>query len=224
METKFQTSFIPKKPIPSTVGGSMGVPMPPHKRHSSSLFMTIAVFAFILSLLAVGGSYLYKSFLLNQRVAYEKELKVREKQFNVDLIENLKRQNIKIDVANQLLRNHLAVSQIFDIIGQFTSENVRFLSMDLTSPQNQTEDMKISLRGYGTNFVAVAFQSDVLGQLEDYGLRKIVKNPIISDPSKGQDSRVSFGFSASIDPTALSYQRSVSGDEESATSTSESNQ
>ncbi len=96
METKFQTSFIPKKSIPSSVGSSMGVPMPPHKKHTSSLFMSIAVMVFVLSLLALGGSYLYKSFLLNQRVAFEKDLKTKEKQFNINLIEDLKRQNIKL--------------------------------------------------------------------------------------------------------------------------------
>lgn len=217
METKFQTSFIPKKPIAPTIGGgSMGVPSMTH-HHSTSLFMSIAVLIFIISLGSVGGSFLLKSYLLSQQESYREELAVREKQFNSDLIEELKRQNVKIDIAEQLLRGHLAMSQIFDIIGRLTIENVRFLSLDVTIPQNQTEDLKVSLRGYGTSFSAVAFQSDVLGQLEQYGLRKIVKNPIISDPSLDQNGTVAFGFTASVDTSSLTYEKSISSSDDEET-------
>jgi hypothetical protein len=84
--------------------------------------------------------------------------------------------------------------------------------MDVITPVNQTEDIKVSLKGYGTSFSAVAFQSDVLGQLEQYGLRKIVKNPIISDPSLDQRGTVSFGFTASVDPKSVLYEKLVSSD------------
>ncbi|MEN9524455.1 MAG: hypothetical protein RL536_524, partial [Candidatus Parcubacteria bacterium] len=99
-----------------------------------------------------------------------------------------------------------------------TIEKVRFLSMDLTAPNaNSGEGFKLSMKGYGTSLPAIAFQSDVLGQLEDYGLRKVVKNPILSDPSVDINSTVSFGLSATIDPATLTYRRSLA--DASATST-----
>jgi hypothetical protein len=207
METKFQTSFIPKKPAISTIGAISSAP----KRHyGASIFMTIGTVIFILSLAGAGGAYAYKQYLISAQETYKKDLATREQQFNIDLIEQLKGENVKIDLARQLLNNHLAMSQIFDIIGRLTIENVRFMSMDVSTPKAASDGIKVSLQGYGTSFSAVAFQSDVLNQLDQYGLRKVVKNPILSNPALGASGAVSFGFVATIDPGSLSYEKSVS--------------
>jgi len=181
--------------------------------------MTFSVFVFILSLAAVGGVYFWNQYLVSAQTGYKAELAEREKQFNVDLIEQLKRVNVQIDMAKQLLANHLAVSQVFDIISHFTAENSRFLSLDLATPTNQSDGVKISMKGYGKSFSSVAFQSDVLSQLERYGLRRIVKNPILSDPSLDNNGTVSFGFTATIDPENLSYKQSVLNDSETTEQT-----
>ena len=210
METKFQTSFIPKKPIGSPIGNSVPAPV----KHTSSIFMSIATMIFILSILGTGGVFAYKYYLENDQVALKTDLATREKQFNTDLIEQLKNQNVKIDTARSLLNSHLALSQIFDILGRLTIQNVRFLSLDLTSPTSDSKNsnsngINISLQGYGTSLSAVAFQSDVLSQLDQYGLRKVVKNPIISNPTIGTNGAVSFGFTAVVDPGSLSYESFV---------------
>jgi hypothetical protein len=80
--------------------------------------------------------------------------------------------------------------------------------MDLTADK-AGEEIKVSLKGYGTSLSAVAWQSDVLGNLERYGLRKVVKNPILSDPALDSNGTVSFGFTASIDPASMTYERSL---------------
>ncbi|MEN9913193.1 MAG: hypothetical protein RLY66_601 [Candidatus Parcubacteria bacterium] len=186
--------------------GGLSTPAP--RRHTSSLFMSIASLLFIASIVAAGGIYFWKSALESSQQSYKSQLVEREKLFNVDLIEELKRQNVKIDLAKNLVANHIAMSQIFDVIGRLTIEKVRFLSMDV-SAGTAAEGIKIALKGYGVNFRVVAYQSDVLGQLEQYGLRKIIKNPILSDPSLDSSGMVSFGFSATVDPSNLSYAKSV---------------
>ena len=208
METKFQTSFIPKKPLVSagTIGG---IATSAPRKKGTSIFMTLAGLLFLISLGVAGGMYYWKSFLLSSQESYKTQLAQREKQFNGDLIEELKRQDVKITLASQLIRNHLAMSNIFTILGSFTIESVRFLSLDLVAPANSTEDIKVTMKGYGSSFSAVAFQSDVLGKLVDYGLRGIVKNPILSDPSLDVNNSVSFGFTATIDPSTLSYEKSL---------------
>ncbi|MEN9524022.1 MAG: hypothetical protein RL536_91, partial [Candidatus Parcubacteria bacterium] len=113
METKFQTSFIPKKPF-SPIGG-LNNPAP-HHSHTTSLFLALAGLLFIISILAAGGMYFWKSYLLSAQTAYKAELAERERQFNSDLIEELKRQNVKIDLAKNLINEHTATSQIFDVI------------------------------------------------------------------------------------------------------------
>jgi hypothetical protein len=208
METKFQTSFIPRKPL------MQGVAAPAKHHGTASLFMTLAIILFIASIVAGAGSYAWQQYLYSAQDTYKAQLVERQKQFNLDLIEQLKETNIQIDLAKQLIDNHIALSQIFDVISRLTVEPVRFMSLDVTAPAPNSSDpsIKINMHGYGANLSVVAFQSDVLGQLEQYGLRRVVRNPILSDPSlDSSGSTVSFGFSASIDPTALSYRNSLAG-------------
>jgi hypothetical protein len=178
-------------------------------RRTTSFFMIAAVLLFVVSIGAAGGMYFWKSYLESAQLKYKDQLAQREKQFNPDLIEELKRQNVKIDLGKQLISNHVAISQVFDIIGRLTIESVRFTSMDLASGATPADGIKINMKGYGTNLSAVAWQSDVLGQLEKYGLRKVVKNPILSDPALDSAGLVTFGFTASIDPSNLSYEKSL---------------
>ena len=208
METKFQTSFIPKKPLISP-----NVMMQRAPRRIVSLFLMFAVIVFIISLAGLGGAYLWKGYLTSSQVNFKQQLADREKLFDINLITQLKQANVQIDTAKQILNNHVAMSQVFDIISNFTIVSSRFLSMDLTTKDTQSNSngVKISMKGYGKDLSSVAFQSDVLGKLEDIGLRDIVKNPILSDPTKDKDGKVTFGFSATFEPSGLSYKRSVLG-------------
>lgn len=206
METKFQTSFIPKRPlIPNNGINPTATP-----RRGGSLFMIIAVILFVASLAVGGGSYFYKSYVESAQLDYKAQLTQRERQFNPNRIEDLKRQNVKLDTAKQLLAEHVAVSQIFDVIGRFTIDNVRFTSMDVALDLQKKSDATINLKGYGTSLSAVAWQSDVLGKLERYGLRNIVKNPILSDPALDSNGLVAFSLSATVDRNSLLYDRTLS--------------
>lgn len=174
--------------------------------------MTIGVFIFILSLAAAGGAYAWKGILSNAQTSYKQQLADRERAFNVNLIEELKQANIQIDNATRLLQNHLALSQIFDVISRLTISNVRFTQLSLShDPASPGSPITIEMKGSGTSRSAVAFQSDVLGQLEQYGLRKVVKNPVLSNPGLEEEGTVSFDFSAEVDAAALTYAKSVSG-------------
>jgi len=208
METKFQTSFIPKKPLISP-----NVMMQRAPRRLVSVFIIFAVIVFIISLAGLGGAYLWKGYLTSSQVNFKQQLADREKLFDINLITQLKQANVQIDTARQLLDSHVAMSQIFGIISQFTTVSSRFLSMDLTTKDTQSNSngVKISMKGYGKDLSSVAFQSDVLGKLEEIGLRNIVKNPILSDPSRDEDGKVTFGFTATIEPSSLSYKKSVLG-------------
>ncbi len=202
-------------------GGSFNTPAP--RRHTSSLFMTIASLLFIASLVAAGGMYFWKSALESSQKAYKEQLSEREKLFDVNTIEDLKRQNVKIDLAKQLIANHIAMSEVFDIIGRMTLEKVRFMSMDV-SAGTAAEGIKVSMKGYGLDFRVVAYQSDILGQLQRYDLRGVIKNPILSDPTLDGSGTVSFGFSATIDPTKLSYAKSITPEVETSESDSSTTQ
>lgn len=193
-------------PVPS-----VGVPtlQKPH-RGGTSIYMTIGILLFVVSLASVGAAYVWKQYLQTSQDQYKSELSAREQQFNIDQITQLKQINVQIDTARSLLSNHLALSQIFKIISHFTIDNIQFLSLDVTTPQAQGGDLAITMSGAGVNLAAVAFQSDVLGSLENYNLHNIVKNPIIANPSiDSKTGVVSFSFTADINPSALSYETLV---------------
>ena len=230
MEPKFQTSFIPKKQMQSPVVGMQSIQRA--QRAGVSIFMAIAVVVFIAALGSVGGAYAWKQYLLNKQTEYKQDLADRQTQFDLTTIQHLKKVNMQIDTARQLLNNHLDLTQIFGIIGQMTIEKVRFTSMDLTVPPNLNDGIKLSLSGYGlsassndtTGMQTIAFQSDVLGSLSKYNLTntkfnlsQIVKNPILSNPSPGENGKVSFGFSATVSAKTLSYEASVGGGSASGT-------
>ena len=185
------------------------VPAAPAHHRGGNILMLFSVILLLISLGFAGGAYARVNILSSSQNTYKNNLATLEKEFDVNTIQQLKGVNIQIDTAKKLLAAHLAPSQIFEIISHFTSSDVRFLSLTLTGPTASNGNISISMNGSGTSLYAVAFQSDVLGNLQQYGLRNIVENPIISSPTLNSNNTVSFGFTASLNPSALSYENSV---------------
>lgn len=216
MDPKFQSSFIPKKPLPSTgaPGASIGLPNKVKPVHTVSIFLNISILIFVISLGAAGVAYAWKTVLLSRQDAYKQELNELEKRFNPDLIRQLQQINQRIDNVKLVLGRHVALSNIFDVISKMTAENTRFLSMDAVTSQGResgvsgadtSNNIKIMLSGYGANLSAVAFQAKVLSQLDKYGLGSVLINPTISEPSIDQNGTVSFSISEEIDPSRFIY-------------------
>lgn len=200
MEPKFQTSFIPKKPVLTPVSGAM----PRIAPQTRSVFMSLAVLLFVLALLSVAGAYGWKYYLTQAQDDFKLDLANREKQFNIDQIEQLKQINVQIDTAKDLVNNHISASELFNIVSRFTIEKVRFSSLQLSIDKSS---ITVDLKGEGTSLSALAFQSDVLGALDQYDLRGIVKNPIMSGVTKQLDGKYSFGMTTEIENKALLYSK-----------------
>ncbi len=202
METHFQTSFIPKKPV---ISASQQVSPSPHQ--SASLLMVIGVIVFIISILLAGGAYGWKSYLVSQRESYKKTLEEHKKQFKLDLITTLKQTDAKIDLAKQILNDHIATTLILDKLGRVTSDGIRFTTLDLNSAPGK--GITLGLNGYGPSYKVVAFQSDLFSHLEDYGLRGEVLGGVVTNPIQNQNSTVSFDMTASINSDSVSYKRTL---------------
>lgn len=221
METKFQTSFIPKKPLPSVgiQGVNTGVPTKLKPVKPGSLLLNIAILIFIISIGAGAVVYAWKIVLQNNQNSYKLQLAEKQSQFNPELISQLKIVNVKIDTAKQLLSRHIAASNIFDIVGKMTTENVRYLGMEVRTPLGRDtqgavqgtpgspSNINVTLNGQGINLSSVAFQAQVLAELDKYGLSELVRNPVLSDPDIGQDGSVSFKLTHDIRPSAIIYMK-----------------
>ena len=216
METKFQTSFIPKKPLSAAPTGEA--------RHSISLFLTISIIVFVISIGAAIFAYAWQDVLNSEQNQYKDTLAKDQDQFNTSLINTLTQANTKINIAKSLIQNHLAVSEIFNIIGQLTIASVEWKSFTFTAPAasgssaggGTDNDISISMQGETDSYYSVAYQSDVFGQSSEFGTNKVIKNPVLSNLSVGSDGKVDFSFTAMVDPSELSYVDELSG--QSATS------
>lgn len=202
MDNKFQTSFIPKRPIlidqkvKSHGGGT-------------SVFMFVSIIIFTISLAGAIFSFAWKNILVKNQETYIQELKKAEERFDIGLIDKLRKANTKIDLANQLLKKHIRVSEIFAIINSLTTEGIRFNSFEFSAPDTEKEKdtLKISMKGTGNSFASIAWQSDVFGKSIKFGKNKVLKNPIITDLIINPNGSVGFSFSAYLKSDDISYEK-----------------
>jgi hypothetical protein len=210
METKFQTSFIPKKPLTPQNTTS-------HAPTSTSILMLFAMIVFIGSLVWGGYAFFGPTYYAKVQEQYKKDLADNEKRFNAPLIQELSRANAKIEIAKQLLKGHLAVSEAISIISGLTAEKVRFATFEFIAPDtfgknpgHNDGSYKIKMKGYADGFNSIAFQSDVFGKSDKYGTNKVVKNPILSDLAVDESGEVGFNFSADLAFPDISYEKVLS--------------
>ncbi len=208
METKFQTSFIPRKPL---------IPQENVRVHThTSLLMVIGTFVFIVSVAVAGLTFAAKALLLKAQDQAKVSLAENEKRFNIPLIEELKKANLKIDFANNLLKSHVAASEVFAIIEGLTAEKIRFSSFDFAAADASatgaagTSVFKVKMKGIADTFNSVAFQSDVMGQSNKYGTKKMFKNPVLSDLTVDANGAINFSFAADVALSDISYEKSLS--------------
>ena len=211
METRFQTSFIPKKPLVTQESVH-------HSSSSTSIFMLIAVLLFVLSLGGAGLVFFGKGYFLKIQNDLKYDLAENEKRFNLPLIEELKRANTKIDLAKQLLNNHIAVSEAINIISALTAEKVYFTDFEFSATDasknavaSQSGVYKVKMKGVADSFNSIAFQSDVFGRSQKYGTNKVLRNPILSDMALDAGGNVTFNFSADITLPDISYEKVLRG-------------
>jgi hypothetical protein len=206
METKFQTSFIPKKPL---VSDQRIVAV----RTGTSILMVIATLLFLISVAGAVFSVVWINVLNKDQENYRKQLAGMESKFPIADIENLRKFNKKIDISKQLLKNHLAVEEIFSILSQLTIEDVRFNSFSFSAPTKEGEGVVVTLGGVARNFYAIAFQSDVFGTSDKYGKNKVLKNPVISSVAEQENGTINFSFTAVLNTDDLKFAKTMTVDD-----------
>lgn len=190
METKMQTSFIPKKPVTETESSDSGI----------SLFLLLAIIVFIVSIAAAGGVWIWKNSLVS-KIEEDKIALVAEKsKYEEKTINDLIRLDDRINVANILLKKHIAVSPVFSLLEENILKNVRLKNLKFT--YGTDDKVKIELAGTAQSYEVLSKQGDYFGASE---LREIISQPVITDFSPNIDGTVSFNFNALVYPSFISY-------------------
>jgi hypothetical protein len=194
MDTKFQTSFIPKKMAQTQ-----------ERKSSVSLFLLISIIIFLIALGLTAFVFLEKQTLKTSIASEQDIIKKNINSFEPATIENIVELNSRISVANTLLKNHVAVSPIFDFLQGRTLKNVRFKNFNFSQASKDTSGVsgvQITMAGQSRDWATLASQADEFGKSD---WKKIIQEPKISNFNLNADGSVSFTFTAFINPEFLVY-------------------
>ena len=191
MENSFQTSFIPKKPITSS-----GVV----SREPKSLFLIIAIFLLVVSILASVGLFVYKAYLTKQKESASSSLSIIRDSFEKDTIDELSSFNKKTESAKKILNNHIVLSPMFSLLGEITIPTIQYTKFD---QQNSPEGFLIKIDGLARDYRAIALQADMFNTVKG----RSFKNVVFSNLVKDKNNNIIFNLEFNVDQSLLSYEK-----------------
>lgn len=196
VETKFQTSFIPKQPV---TGGATRT-----KTTSGGVLFLLSFLLLVASIAGAIGVFVWNKTVLANIAKGQEQLAIHKNSFDPNSIRTFTDLANRIGVANTLLKSHVAVSEIFPRLQDNTLRTVRFNNFSYTNSGNGK--ILISMSGEAQDYESMALQAQQFTKPE---LLNSFKGPIFSNFSKAKDSVV-FTFSSGIDPYVIDYYRSKS--------------
>ncbi len=189
METRFQTSFIPKKALEETKKTSP---------HGVGIFSLLSYVIFIAAITLAAGTFLYSRYLGGIITKKDASLAKAKDAYEPALIDELSRLNGRIEASKEVLNNHVALSSFFDVLGQSTLKTVRFSSFSYSLGADGK--VIISMEGQAESFGSIALQSDFFGK------SKYIKNAIFSNLNLDRNGNVTFNLNATVDPSLIAYE------------------
>ena len=190
MESRFQTSFIPKKPM---------VNEPSRKVRVVNLFALLGTLIFLITAAGAAGIFFYGTYLEKSIASSKVTIDSEKSALDPELVKQIVRLDNRIKTARKLIDNHLATSHFFDQIAGVTLPSVRFKSFKFSFLGK--DKVTVSMAGQATGFTAIALQSDVLNNANFF------TSPIISGLNLEGGGTVSFDFSAGVDSAALFFKK-----------------
>jgi uncharacterized membrane protein YgcG len=190
METKFQTSFIPKQPVTSEA---------PHHASTASLFFLFAFILFMASLACAGGVFIYGQIIQKNITEGTSQLTLNKNAFDPNTINQITRLNDRINAADYLLKHHKSVSTLFLVLSNATLKNVRFSDFNYAGVDDK---ITLAMRGQALSYETVALQAK---EFTNPNLKNVFRSPLFGDLTLDTTGNVSFSFNTSIDPLLVDY-------------------
>jgi len=194
MDKEFKTTFIPKNNL-STAREKEIIP-----QKANSLIVLLAGLLFVTAIVSVIGVYLYKLNVTRVVRSQTESINRAEKAFEPAVILELKKLDIRLRAATELLDNHIALSDFFASLGESTLPEVSF--NDFSFAYN-AEAPEISMVGEAKGFIPIAQQSDLFEK------NQYIQNPIFSDFQLADSNIVSFNLTFTLNSELLYYGRTI---------------
>jgi hypothetical protein len=186
--TKFQTSFIPKKPVTGMGQPSAG----------GGLFYTLSIIIFITTILISVGVFGYQKYLEGNIKAMDTDLVAARQALEPDLIKELTRTNDRFVAAEQIISKHEIVSGFFNLLENITLQSVSYSSLSYVT--NDAGVIEVSMKGLARSYASVALQAKMYGESE------FVLDSTFSDLDLNDVGDVTFTLKARINPETVSYE------------------
>lgn len=214
METKFQTSFIPKKPVATTITDTGDF------RAKPNILGLITTIIFLASILITGVVFLLVKFTNDTIIDQQNTITKDYSSFQKSLIDEATKLDDRMESIKTLLNNHVAPTEFFALLEENTLKTVSFSG--LTISRSDSGLIKLKASGIARNAESIVAQSDKLGASQKF------KDVIFSGVNISDQDLASFVFEASLDPKVLSYLNKVATNlpqpnNSSATSTNNNN-
>lgn len=194
MEPKFQTSFIPKRPV---IDASRAA-LPTVKNFN--IFSLFATVVFTITILVSAGLFGYRLYIINEIVKADKTLDEARSIFEPDTVKDLLDASTRFRTINNLLENHFVVSELLLVLKDLTVKNVAF--SDLAYRYNN-KIISLDIKGVSRSYNAIAQQSDIFAESDFF------QNQVFSGFSLTENGNIGFKYSANILKDKVSYKSAV---------------
>ncbi|MCD5390101.1 MAG: hypothetical protein LR005_01840 [Candidatus Pacebacteria bacterium] len=194
MDKEFKTTFIPKKQLSKVRNTNI------RSKKKNSLLFLLAVLLFITALISIAGVYAYKFNVSSGLKNKIDSINTAEKAFEPTVILELKKLDIRLRAATDLLDKHTALSDFFDSFGESTLPSLSFSEFSFTYNEVSSE---ITMTGESKGYLPIAQQSDLFEK------NQYIQNHIFSDFELSDDGMVIFSLGFSLNPELTYYGRKV---------------
>lgn len=207
MPPKFQSSFIPSKPVggsaaaaPSFAPHANVIPQAAPVRHHDIVSFA-ARLIFTLSLIAAAAAVGYK-FYLNYSIAQMgRELETLRSQIATSQTNEIIRLNSRITTTEMLVQNHKVLTPVFAFLESSTPQSVSLREFNFATTDKGPQ---VVIKGLAKSYSSLALEAATIGKNASF------KNPQFSDIQLDQNGNVAFTMMATLSPDLLSYQKMVS--------------
>lgn len=196
MESKFQTSFIPKKSLNEGSGTRVKTPI--------NILFSFAVLVTVIAIAGSGALFGLKYFTEQQIRSKQQELVNKEKTFDYASMNEVVRIDKKLKTAETLVGGHTAVSNLFTLLQENTLRSLRFTSFDFNYLAK--DKIAVTMKGEALNFGVVAKQTEAFSAITGGAG---FSDSIFSDLNVNERGNVVFSFLTSVNPLTISYANSL---------------
>ncbi len=198
MEPSVTTSFIPKRPIESSVA------VEHHSGRAVGLLSLLTAVVVVGTIVAFVGVYLYEKQLVAQKTKLEQSISEARDGIGTDFISDMNRLDLRINGVKDLIKNHIVVTPIFSALEKSTLRSVQYKDFSYTMKTDsvtKNSDVIVDIRGTARNYATIALQSDA------FSTNTLIKNPVFSNLTIDDKTKtVNFKLSFSVSAADLSYQ------------------